>query len=81
MSEPTRTRIPLALIEVCCAVCGTEAKAIEVNRDKVRFHLENGSMVRFPARGLTEPEIAELKAMFLRCECCQDDHEESQSRC
>jgi len=79
MSEPTH--IPLDLIDVCCAVCGTEAKAIEVNRDKARYHLENGSMVRFPARGLTESEIAELKATFLRCECCQEDHGEAQGCC
>ena len=74
MREPTR--IPLALIEVCCSDCGEEVKAIEVNRDKARFHSEGGAMIRFPRGGLTEAEIAELKAMFLRCECCQEDHEE-----
>ena len=76
MKEPTR--IPLDLIEVRCSVCGEEVKAIEVNRDKARFHLGSGAMIRFPRGGLTEAEIAELKAMSLRCECCQEGHEERQ---
>ena len=76
MSEPTR--IPLSLITIKCSVCGTDATALEVNRDKARFHLEGGAMIRLPSRGLTEAEIAELKATFLRCECCQEEHEESQ---
>ena len=70
------TRIPLPLVHLACVVCGTEATALEVNRDKVRFHTKDGAMVRFSRAGLTEPEIARLRATPLCCECCKEEQEE-----
>jgi hypothetical protein len=35
-------------------------------------------MVRFPSAGLAPREIKKLRTTFLRCECCQEEHEERQ---
>ena len=74
MSDTDRT--PLAEVMVRCSICEEQASAADINADRTRFHLEDGSMIRLPEAGLTENEIAELKTMFLRCELCQEDHEE-----
>ena len=71
-------RIPLAEVMVRCSICEEQASAADINTDRVRYHLENGSIIRLPQPGLTKTEIAELHATFLRCECCQEDHEEKQ---
>ena len=71
-------RIPLAEVMVACSDCGEQNSAADINTDRVRYHLENGSMIRLPDVGLTRSEIAKLNATFLRCECCQEDHEEKQ---
>ena len=76
----TPARIPLDSIIVRCSVCGCKAAAREVNDDRMRYHLEDGEMIRLPRAGLTESQIAKLRRMFLRCECCQEDHEE-ENRC
>ena len=74
MEAPERT--PLDSVAVRCSVCGCEATAREIADDRIRYHLENGAMIRLPGAGMTERQIAELHRMFLRCECCQEDHEE-----
>jgi len=79
MSEPTRN--PLGDVSVRCSVCGERTPATDVNEDRTRFHLEDGSMIRLPDAGLTDEEIAELNTTFLRCECCQEDHEEKDGCC
>lgn len=76
METPART--PLDSITVRCSVCGCEDTGRAVNDDRIRYHLESGPAIRLPGAGLTEEQIAELHRMFLRCECCQEDHEESQ---
>ena len=74
-------RIPLASVTVSCSVCGGNATAREINDDRMRYHLQNGAMIRLPEHGLTEDERAELNTMFLRCELCQEDCEEEEGCC
>jgi len=69
-------RIPLGLIDVICTVCGNDATALEVSKGLAVFHTKDGTMVRFPKGGLTDAEIEELRAKFLRCESCQEEYEE-----
>jgi len=76
MSDTDRT--PLAEVMVRCSICEEQASAADINADRTRFHLEDGSMIRLPDVGLAKNEIAALNATFLRCECCQEDHEEKQ---
>jgi hypothetical protein len=71
-------RIPLAEVMVRCSICEEQTSAADINADRTRYHPENGSMIRLPDVGLTKNEIAELNAIFLRCECCREDHEEKQ---
>ena len=76
MEPPAPERTPLASVLVRCSECGEEATARDINADRTRYHLEDGAMIRLPGVGLTEDEIAKLQKMFLRCELCQEDHEE-----
>jgi hypothetical protein len=74
METPART--PLDSVAVRCSVCGCEATARAVGDDRLRYHLESGAMIRLPGAGMTEEQVEKLHRMFLRCECCQEDHEE-----
>ena len=66
----------LASVTVVCSECGAESTAGDVNDDRMRYHVEDGSMIRLPERALTESEVSALASMFLRCELCQEEHEE-----
>jgi hypothetical protein len=71
-----RQAVPNRMVAVRCSVCGCEATARAVGDDRVRYHLESGAMIRLPGAGMTEELVEKLHRMFLRCECCQEDHEE-----
>lgn len=70
-------KTPLAEITVKCSECGEETRADDVNADNVRYHTGNGHMVRFPSIGLNPEYITKLNAMYLLCECCQEEAEEN----
>lgn len=70
-------KTPLEKIIVKCSECGEETRADDVNADNVRYHTDHGTIIRFPSIGLNPEDITELNAMYLLCECCQEEAEEN----
>ena len=68
---------PLKDIELICCDCGYKANGESINRNE-RFHKYlTGKIVRLPRQGLDEEQVTQLKTMNFRCECCQEDIDES----
>lgn len=67
-------KTPLTEIRVKCSQCQATATAQQINDDATRFHDTNGSIVRFPAEGITAQQQQKLATMALVCELCHDDN-------
>lgn len=67
-------KTPLSEITVTCSQCQATATAQQINDDATRFHDTNGSIVRFPAAGITPAQEQQLSTLQLTCELCHDEN-------
>jgi len=59
-------------MKIKCNECGEEYPLSEVITDNVRFHIEDGRIVKLPET-VTQEQINSVR---LICECCQEDKNE-----